>query len=176
MTPKPDDFEALLGRSASHATPGLQDSLRQQTTKQVRIRRWLRRSRLVIALAGCYLAGLATIHWLRPRPAPERIVVEVVRIVPEVKPTAPAWPEPLRQLELRAEQAEKTEQAQVFFAAAKRYATETGDWDSALRCYRNGLDADPKQAERIDPDNDDWLAMALKLDRQKEKDYAIDRK
>jgi hypothetical protein len=80
--------------------------------------------------------------------------------------------EPASAAEYRAEQADGVEQAREYFAVGKRYAEETGDWNSALRCYRNALDADPKQAERIDVDNDDWLTMALKLDRQKEKDNA----
>jgi len=167
--PAPDDLEALLTPSASPAAAGLREQLQQRTAGTIRRRLWRRRGRLVIALAACYLAGMVTIDFLRSRP--ESIKVGVLHVVPQrVVVILPV--EAPRAVELRAEQAERPEQAQVYFTAGKRYATEAGDWDSALRCYRNALDADPKQAEHIDPDNDDWLAMALKLDRQKEKENA----
>ncbi|HEV3143885.1 MAG TPA: hypothetical protein VGZ47_08385 [Gemmataceae bacterium] len=175
--PPPDDLESLLAQPSRPAADILREQIQQRTVRQVRKRLWLRRGRLVLALAACYLAGMVTLDLLRGRP--ERITVELVR----VEPASPSRSdlaakadlqrnEPVRQVELQAEQADPPEQAQAYFAAGKRYATEAGDWDSALRCYRNALDADPQQAAHIDPDNDDWLAMALKLDRQKEKENA----
>jgi tetratricopeptide (TPR) repeat protein len=167
--PAPDDLEALLTPNASPATVGLREQLQRRTAGTVRRRLWLRRGQLVFALAACYLAGMVTIDLMRSRPEP--VAVGVLHTVPQ-KMVVIVPAEAPRAVEMRAEQAEPPEQAQVYFAAGKRYATEAGDWDSALRCYRNALDADPKQAEHIDPDHDDWLTMALKLDRQKEKENA----
>jgi hypothetical protein len=167
--PAPEDLDAWLTPNASPASADLREQLQHRTVGTIRRRLWRRRGRLVIALAACYLAGMMTIDFLRSQPEPVKAGVlqaapqRMVAVIPVEAPRA---------VELRAEQSERPEQAQVYFTAGKRYATEAGDWDSALRCYRNALDADPKQAEHIDPDNDDWLTMALKLDRQKEKENA----
>ncbi|HLW66090.1 MAG TPA: hypothetical protein VKS79_12335 [Gemmataceae bacterium] len=167
--PAPDDLEALLTPNLMPASAAVRGLIERRSSGAVRSRLWLRRGRLVVALAACYLAGMVTIDFLRMRP--DIVTVGVLRTLPERIVVVIPAEAPLA-VELRAEQALPPEQAQVYFTAGKRYATEAGDWDSALRCYRNALDADPKQAERIDPDNDDWLTMALKLDRQKEKENA----
>jgi len=167
--PAPDDLHVLLTPSTGTATDAMRAQIQQRTSRQVRNRLFVRRGRLLIALAACYLAGLATIDVLRSRTQPVGVGIvptkpeRTIVLVPVERPG---------DVELRAEQAQAAEQAQVYFAAGRRYAKEAGDWDSALRCYRNALDADPNQADRLDPDNDDWLAMALKLDRQKEKENA----
>src|SRR5262245_3719408 len=167
--PAPDDLDVLLAPPAGTATDAMRAQIQQRTSRQVRYRLFVRRGRLMIALAACYLTGMVTIDVLHSRTQP--VSVGIVQAKPEV--TIVLVPvERARDVELRAEQAEAAEQAQVYFTAGRRYAEEAGDWNSALRCYRNALDADQAQAEKIDPDHDDWLTMALKLDRQKEKENA----
>jgi hypothetical protein len=167
--PASDDLESLLLPRLCPAPTGLRERIEQRAIGTLHRRRWLRRGRLVVALAACFLAGMVTIDFLRSRPKP--VAVGELRAMPQQTVVfVPVEAPPA--VELRAEQAERPEQAQVYFTAGKRYAAEAGDWDSALRCYRNALDADPQQAEHIDPDNDDWLTMALKLDRQKERENA----
>jgi hypothetical protein len=169
QVPPADDLEALLSPRVCPTPTGLRERIEQRAFSTLRRRRWRRRGRAVVALAACFLAGMVTIDFLHSRPKP--VAVGELQAVPQrtfvfVPVEAP------RAVELRAELAERPEQAQVYFTAGKRYAAEAGDWDSTLRCYRNALDADPQQAEHIDPENDDWLTMALKLDRQKEKENA----
>ena len=62
--------------------------------------------------------------------------------------------------------------AALFFAVAQRYLEEQHDYESALRCYRQALDAAPKEALAIRPD-DNWFVMALKEARQKENNDAV---
>jgi hypothetical protein len=120
-------------------------------------------------MAICFVAGL----WIAPefRPAPLRLVESAVMIAPAVprSPTIVSLPE----LEQQAEQAEDVERARIYFVAGRRYASELGDWHSAMRCYQQALDAAPKEAEQIDPKSDDWLLIALKIERQKERENAI---
>jgi hypothetical protein len=52
--------------------------------------------------------------------------------------------------------------------AGDRYAAEEGDYQSALRCYRDALDAGSDRDRAIQP-NDSWLLMVLKNAREKEK-------
>ena len=61
--------------------------------------------------------------------------------------------------------------AALFFEVAQRYL-EKQDYDSALRCYRQALDAAPKEELAIRSD-DNWLVMALKEARQKENNDAV---
>jgi hypothetical protein len=73
---------------------------------------------------------------------------------------------------LLVKQAPKEEQLALLRRAGDRYLSEDGDVKIALRCYRQMLDiADSPQALEADK-NDSWLLMALKSDRQREKQHA----
>jgi hypothetical protein len=60
------------------------------------------------------------------------------------------------------------ERAARYFQAGHRYLEEENDAESALRCYRQGLDAAGGDDLEITP-NDSWLLLALKNARHKEK-------
>src|SRR5438094_1423332 len=67
MTDPVDDF---LDRGFSAGgSDSLQSALRERTTRLLRRRRRLKRLAYLGALAACFLAGMATMHWLTP-PAP----------------------------------------------------------------------------------------------------------
>jgi hypothetical protein len=53
---------------------------------------------------------------------------------------------------------------QIYWNAGKAYMAEDGDYLSALRCYRQALDATPPELCQV-TDEDDLLAMILKFDR-----------
>jgi hypothetical protein len=71
-------------------------------------------------------------------------------------------------LEQEGETAAGRERARLFRLAGARYLEEAGDIRAALRCYANALDVDP-DADPTPGGQDDWLLMALKDARQKEK-------
>jgi hypothetical protein len=132
----------------------LRQALRDQTTRRVRRRGRLRLFARVTALAGCFLAGLATAHL--PRPAPPGI---------EPAPRQAALPADAVALEWRALEAGE-DRAQRYREAGDRYLEES-DPENALRCYSAALDE--AETERAITASDSWLLMAIKQARQKEK-------
>jgi hypothetical protein len=62
------------------------------------------------------------------------------------------------------------ERSALYRRAGDRYAAEHGDWESALRCYRNSLDLAAEKDLEIGP-GDNWLLMALKEARKQEKKH-----
>jgi hypothetical protein len=61
--------------------------------------------------------------------------------------------------------------AERYREAGNRYMTEENDLQSALRCFSNALDNGTEQDLVISAD-DNWLLMAIKDARQKEKKHA----
>jgi hypothetical protein len=163
-----DELDRLLTAPVAPASPALRERLRAETTHRLRLRRYTRRLAVAGTLVACYAAGLATVWWgYRPAAPPlERVTVEVVREQPAPDP-APRSP---REIELAAEQADGAESARLFLDAARAF-TRSSDWDAALRCYRNALDISGGNLA-IDPKNDDWLMVTLKLARKEEQSHA----
>jgi hypothetical protein len=148
-----DDLAAALAPSAAPARPGLRDALRGRTEGVVRRRYWLRLGRWAVALAGCYLAGLATVWLPRPdAPADRGLGRADVAGAPSVPPDPRAG---------------LPEEARRWLAEGDRYVVETGDLESALRCYRQALDAGGGDALAVAP-TDNWLLISLKTARWKE--------
>lgn len=152
------------------------DNLRNRTTKLVRRQRWVRRARLVVAMAACYLAGVLTMRYTMPTqhiPPPEVVHQPPPPAVPEVPAPAPiavaAVPESTLDLEWRAFEATE-ERAELYRLAGDRYLQQEDDLQSALRCYRQALNASPDEKLAISA-GDTWLLMALKESRQKEKTH-----
>jgi len=158
-TPEPDPLAELLARPDLPADgAALRQALRERTTRWLRRRQRRRLLAAVVALAGCYLAGLATLGVPRPparpaEPAPRRA---------EAPPSAVdlEW----HALEGPGRRAER------YRAAGDRYLEEA-DPEGAVRCYGASLD-EASEAERAISAGDNWLLMAIKEARQKEKDDA----
>jgi hypothetical protein len=157
-----DDIDRLLTPTNLPPTPGLRDRLRAETTRRLRRGRWTWRLAAAAALAACYAGGALSV-WLT-RPAPVVVVIEK----PAEKPTAlppMELPRSPHDLELAAEQSDGPERARLYLDAGRRYGRDFNDWQAALRCYRNALDASGEQLA-IDPTNDDWLLTKLKTERR----------
>jgi hypothetical protein len=60
------------------------------------------------------------------------------------------------------------QRARLYIKTGDRYLNECQDVESALRCYRQALLLCEARDLAFDP-NDNWLLMALKQDRRKEK-------
>jgi hypothetical protein len=102
-------------------------------------------------------------------PEPKVVIVEVpVEVVREVAPDAQKPVMSPDQLEVEAEKSlVQTDSARQFREAGDRYLKEEGDYDGALRCYRNFLE----KAERVElniVETDTWLLMSLKQSMQTE--------
>jgi hypothetical protein len=156
--------DLLAPRPMNDISP-LQDRLREQTTRALRRRRWLRRLSWAAALAACYLAGILTMA-LRPAPAPRQPPLAQQKPTPAPKTTRPSAVEQewaaLENPELGAE---------PYRAAGDRYLTEEADPQAALRCYTTALDRGGDEALAVDRD-DSWLLILIKDAREKEKTNA----
>jgi hypothetical protein len=168
MNPNDRDLcDDLLAPPAppSDLTP-LREQILRHTTRRLRIRRYLRRVAFATALAACWAGGMLTMRWLSPMAPPALPIVQTQSAPVEPQPEAP----PALTLEWQAFDS-KEKQAELYRTAAAAYLNEEHDPLSAVRCYGQALDAAPEQTQTISTD-DDWLLMAIKDARKKEKNHA----
>jgi hypothetical protein len=169
---EPDPLDGML---APPALPPDADALRQdvyaRTRRVLRRRRHLRQFAYVGGLAASFAAGLLVMWMTLPaRSASKETPLPVPSASKETPPlpNIPATqPEALAQ-EWRAFDSED-QRGEVYKQAGDRYMTEESDPQSALRCYSISLDNGTEQDISTD---DNWLLMAIKIARQKEKDHA----
>lgn len=174
-TPTPvDDF--LQVDFSGPADPTLRQALLTRTTRVVRRRLWARRAGIAGALAACYAAGMLTMGFVTPpREGPQQEVARQpsqreTMDTPVVAAADSVAEQSALALEWRAfESAER--RAELYQLAGDRYLEREADMQSALRCYRQALDASPEASLTISA-SDNWLLMALKEARQKEKTHA----
>jgi hypothetical protein len=164
-----DPVERFL--NSHHAGPPLaelREAVLSKTTRILRRRLLRRRLAWAGALAACFLAGMATMFVWRsfktsqqPEPSP------LAKADPLQKPDPATTREPpsLVDLEWLAFDS-RDDRADLFFEVARLYFEEQHDFDSAVRCYSQALDAAPREVLAIRPD-DNRLVMALKEARQK---------
>jgi len=163
-----DPCDELLVPKPAEASDALRSQVLARTKRVLRVRRWTRRFAVVLVLAACYAAGLATMHWLAPAAPAVPIYVEKA---PE-EPPAPQAQEPVpspSDMEWQLlDHPNQPQQVALYREAGDRYLAEANDPESALRCYRRMLDVGSDADLAISPD-DNWLLMAAKAERQKEK-------
>jgi hypothetical protein len=155
-----DPLDDLLGPPPDREFP-LREALREQTGRSIRRRRWRRRLALAAAAALFFVAGMGVMAWLRPPPEPEAPAVAKVEPAKQEAEEKKA-PAPVDPRELPPEK-----KAEILFAAGEKFLHEAKDYDAALRCYQRGLETADARMLDVSPE-DDWLIMALKLDRTKE--------
>ena len=168
--PESDPLDALVGASASLPEDDrLRRSVLARTTGVIRRRRRIRRFSITVALAGCYLAGAATVQlWRAGAPTPDRSVARDEKV--------PADDERQTPLIDRTEQpggqtvASAASPYEVYRRVSDRCLTQQGDLSLALRYYCRALEtASPE--ERAISAEDSWLLMALKdLDTKENRD------
>ncbi len=169
-----DPIERFLVTDFSGATvPELRQQVLAQTTRLLWRKRLRRRLFQVGALAACFFAGMLTMNGLMSGEGRVASGENIGRPpeAPAVPSTTPAPPPSLLDLEWRAFDSREN-RAALFFEVARRYLEEQNDYESALRCYRQALDAAPREGLAIRPD-DNWFVMALKEARQKEENDAV---
>jgi hypothetical protein len=165
-----DDF--LDEGFACEPNDGLKAAMRLRTTRVLRGRRLVRQLALVGLAAACYLAGVATMWFLPPQltavaDAPAKtVVIAENKIEPSPQEKPPERPEIY---EFEAQTAPPSERYAQLRKAGDIYLEQAHDYASALRCYRQAFDAGGEQALAFSTD-DNWLVMAIKNARKKEKD------
>ncbi len=167
MNDTPDPAERFLVPSPGPAPDGaFRENLLRRTTQVLRGRKRLRRFGVAAAavVAACFVVAAVArfVSPPAPRPAPEGPVA-----------TRPAEPDaglPAVVLEWRA--FDRPEQrADLYRRAGDLYVRQENDLEAAVRCYGNALDAGTNADLEIKPE-DEWLLMAIKDARQKEKGHA----
>jgi hypothetical protein len=191
--PKPrsdDEIDQILAADLSTAhNETLRQAVLVQTTRSLRRRRGLRRLRFALALSFCYTAGLLTMQvWKSsstvplPTAGPAFAKIETHN---EKQPVgAPPVLEEPAQVPLEMDQSvpavvlerigasPNTENRAVYYRlAGDRYLELDGDLASAVRCYKQSLDA-ASETELAISTSDNWLFMAMKKARQGEKTHA----
>jgi hypothetical protein len=164
--PEPDPLAELLAPPTGPDPVALRRRLREQTVRLLRRRRLWRYLAVAAAVAAAFLLGLLLPRpgARPPAPAPETTSRPDQPPAPEKGP-APADAPSAVALEWRA--FDNTD-ASLYRQAGERYLREDGDPLAAARCYRQSLDAAGPDALAVTAD-DDWLLMAIKDARQREK-------
>jgi hypothetical protein len=175
----PEPLEDFLKTPPRANSSALRPSLLNETSRLVRRRRRARRLVIAGSLAASALIAAVTgwLLWPEARPSeapPIRVAEKTEPAPPSSKPAIPLVPTmdtpklpPALAKEWQAFDAPEPQKAALFMEAGDRYVEDHQDLASALRCYRQALDAADEPMLRINP-NDNWLVTALKIDRRKE--------
>ena len=172
---RPDPLDALLGVPVAPDRRELRQSLLAETQRLLRRRvRWQHCGRAAV-LAACYGAGIVTVRLVPSSTHVTHVPVaadprgsESAAVTARGEPEAPLSPEALERL---GETAEREHRARYFRLAGARYE-QSGDLQSAARCYGHFLNAGTENDLAVSASDDSWLLMALKSDREKEKYHA----
>jgi hypothetical protein len=159
----------LLAPRQTPSNDTLRTEILHQTQRQLRlVRRWRVVRQIGVGVA-LFTSGMGVM-------ALNESDVQAVRIVQiqhqETSVPEPPKPEPKRlspyELEQEAERTfVKAEAAKRYREAGDRYFREQGDYQAALRCYRNFMSEAEPQDMTVSPD-DTTLLIALKQARTKD--------
>jgi hypothetical protein len=164
------------GISVPYDVP-FRDVLLRQTSRVLWRRRWRRRLVHAGAIAASFLLGAACMQlWSPATPAerPAAIHSQAQAPAPTVQPKEQT---PEVALGIAAVVKEwkafddRKQQRELYRQAGDLYFYTNQDYESALRCYTQALDAASDQDLAVSPD-DNWLLIALKEARLKEKNDA----
>jgi hypothetical protein len=167
----PDPLEGMLAAPRLPAgAAALRQELLAQTARALRRRRRGRQLAWAAALAACYAAGLLTMHWA-PKQATGSHTPDAFSSTdpaPQSQAVPPPADGPGKSALLKEWAAVESGQAALFRDAGNLYLAEEGDLLAAVRCYGNALSVGTEADLAISP-QDNWLLMAIKDARQKEK-------
>jgi hypothetical protein len=192
QTSTPGDHNELEQNLLSSPSHPVNEHLRQvvyiETVRLLRGRRRRRRIAFVALFALCYAAGLATVALLRTGQKAPRAEVSVAETTVHgdrpheaAPPSAPDQPAPLVPdfeaavpalvLEKIGASFRGERRVAYFRAAGDRYLEIEDDLSSAVRCYKQALDAASRTEAEISS-ADSWLLMAMKKARKGEPTHA----
>jgi hypothetical protein len=168
---EPDPLDAMLAPPTLPPDAALRQQVYAQTSRVLQRRRRCRRFVSAAALAASFAAGMLATWLFASRPGPpepgERGRVSAPRetLGALTQPRSPALTQEWHAFDSTAHRAE------LYKQAGDAYMTEESDPQSALRCYSSALDNGTPADLAVSTD-DNWLLMAIKNARQKEKDHA----
>lgn len=175
-----EELDELLTPAPSATPSGLRLDWRETAARRIRRRGRVRRLAWTLTLAASFLGGMAAMRWLVPgqENAPPADLAarmeqqELPREQPDglVKPSETEEEADPLALASRAVDTEwrafdsMEKRAVLYFQAGSLYRS-VGDLESALRCYRQALDACTPEELEVRP-GDDWLVANLKEARR----------
>ena len=169
MNELPRELEAFLaGPPAEHPSAAFRERILEETEIFLP-RPWISRRLAVPAAALCMVViwGALTSWSILRRPGtPPQAVPAAVAVVeaPRFSEIASIPLSPAEMLEWQAIDSNSPSRPQLYWYAGQTYLADEGDYLSALRCYRQALDAGTPELREV-TDDDDLLAMVLKFDR-----------
>jgi hypothetical protein len=169
----PDPLEALLRASSPVDNETLRQAVYAQTQRVLHRRRRIRQFAYAASLLLSFAVGAGVMRMSSPGPTPLTDTPSPSASMAEAQ--SPASPTQLAddsalEREWLAFDSEN-HRSELYRRAGDRYIKDENDLQSALRCYSNALDSGTEQDLAISPD-DNWLLMAIKDARQKEKNHA----
>lgn len=170
---EPDPIEAMLRPSSPPDNEALRQAVYTQTRRVLHRRGRLRQLAYAASMLLSFTVGAGTMRMISPQAAP---IPELPRpSASKAEPQLPKNPPPSSDdSALDAEWIafdSEDHRSELYRQAGDRYIKDENDLQSALRCYSNALDNGTEQDLAISP-NDNWLLMAIKDARQKEKNHA----
>jgi hypothetical protein len=167
---EPDPLDGMLRPPSLPENEALHQAVYCRTRRVLQRRHCLRQFTYAASLLVSFAAGSLAM-WVilpahsaskeTPLPAPIASKEEIPPAPPDVSALASEW------IAFDSED----HRGELYRQAGDHYMTEEVDPQSALRCYSNALDSGTEQDLAISTD-DDWLLMAIKNARQKEKKHA----
>lgn len=172
---EPDPLDGMLRPPSPPDTEPLRQTVYTQTRRVLQRRRVVRRFAYAAALLVSFAAGWLVTRFTAPAPArsPEIVVTPPKEPAPPEQPPAPPKPSSVDSALAQEWQAfdSPKDRAGLYRHAGDRYLKEENDLQSALRCFSNALDNGTEQDMAISSE-DNWLLMAIKEARLKEKKHA----
>jgi hypothetical protein len=166
-----DHIESLLSLNQSMSGD---DSLRQAvlagTLGVIRRRRRLKKCSMAGALLGCYLAGMATLAFIRPggenlsRPSDTHVAVNEQSEPGAARTLPPDYAGPPDQKAVYR----VASKYEVLCRQADRYLENPENLQLAVNTYSRALKHASAEQRAISPEHDTWLLMALKDAHSKE--------
>jgi hypothetical protein len=167
-TPEADPVADLLGPPAGPES-SLRGPLRRRTVRLLRRRILLRRAVIAAALAAAFLLGLLVPRPTSPsQPSPPEPAPQTTAPAPQPAPPAVEKRQDPPSAVVLEWRAFDELNAELYRQAGQCYLREDNDPLSAVRCYRQSLNAGGPNALTVS-DDDDFLLIALKDARQREK-------
>jgi hypothetical protein len=172
---EPDPIEEMLRPSSPADNQTLHQAVYAQTRRVLHRRRRLRQVAYAASLLLSFAVGAGFMRMTTRTDSGEREAVSPQVTRTDQGPDATRSPGPSPDDSALASEwiafDSENHRSEFYRQAGDRYIKDENDLQSALRCYGNALDSGTEQELAISPD-DNWLLMAIKDARQKEKKYA----